>query len=152
MLTVDAAQRVIDRSPFGPWWGFAVEAVGHGQAQVSLPRRPELLRPGGILQGGCAMTLADVTFWIAILSLFGEDVPSVTQQMTTSFFSPASTDLICESSVLKPGRRIVYGTASTTDTTGKLVSHHTLTYARPASRGTSAPAPPSVSGEAAETG
>lgn len=129
-MDVEAAQAILDRSPFGPWWGFTVEAVGNGHAQLSLRQRPELLRPGGVLQGGCAMTLADVTCWIAILSLFGEDDQAVTQQMTTSFLGPARTDLFCESSVMRPGRRIVYGTASTTDTDGKLVSHHTLTYIR----------------------
>ncbi|MCZ4123619.1 PaaI family thioesterase [Streptomyces sp. H39-S7] len=134
MMDVDAAQAVLDNSPFGPWWGFQVEAVGKGQAKVSLRQRPELFRPGGVLQGGCAMTLADVTCWIAIMSLFGEDDPSVTQQMTTSFLGPARTDLVCESTIVRPGRLIVYGTAATTDTAGKLVSHHTLTYIRPPER------------------
>jgi uncharacterized protein (TIGR00369 family) len=83
------------------------------------------------MQGGCAMTLADVTCWIAILSLFGEDDQAVTQQMTTSFLNPARTDLLCESQIVSPGRRIVYSTASITDACGKLVSHHTLTYIRP---------------------
>lgn len=131
MMDVEAAQAVLDRSPFGPWWGFRVDAVKEGWAQVSLPHRPELLRPGGVLQGGCAMTLADVTCWLAILTLFGEDDHAVTQQMTTSFLGPARTDLRCESTVMKPGRLIVYGTASTTDTAGKLVAHHSLTYIRP---------------------
>lgn len=131
MFSVESAQALLDRSPFGPWWGFAVEAVGHGQAQLSLRSRPELLRPGGVLQGGCAMTLADVTCWIAILSMTGEDDPVVTQQMTTSFLGPAHSDLHCESWVMRPGRRSVYATASTTAADGTLVAHHTLTYVRP---------------------
>lgn len=130
-MDVEAAQRLLDCSPFGTWWGFAVEAVGQGSAQLRLRRRDEMLRPGGILQGGCAMTLADVTCWIAILSMFGEEDQAVTQQMTTSFLGPARTDLLCESWIMRPGRRIVYATASTTDTGGKLVSHHTITYMRP---------------------
>ncbi|MFG2717864.1 PaaI family thioesterase [Streptomyces sp. NPDC048416] len=131
MMDVAAAQAVLDNSPFGPWWGFRVDGVTEGWARVSLPRRPELFRPGGVLQGGCAMTLADVTCWIAIMSLAGEDDPSVTQQMTTTFLGPARTDLVCESRIVRSGRLIVYGTAETTDTEGKLVSHHTLTYIRP---------------------
>jgi uncharacterized protein (TIGR00369 family) len=131
MLDVSSAQRVIDRSPFGPWWGYVVEAVEEGYARLRLPRRDEFLRPGGVLQGGCAMTLADVTCWIAILSIFGENDAAVTQQMTTSFLGPARNDLLCESRIMRPGRRVVYGTASTTDTDGRLVSHHTLTYLRP---------------------
>lgn len=131
MLDVAAAQRLLDGSPFGPWWGFVVEAVSEGEARLRLPFRAELQRPGGVLQGGCAMTLADVTCWIAILSIFGEDDAAVTQQMTTSFLGPARTDLLCESRIMRPGRRVVYGTATTTDADGKLVSHHTLTYLRP---------------------
>ena len=130
MLDVTGAQRVLDDSPFGPWWGFVVEAVGEGTARLRLPRRDALMRPGGVLQGGCAMTLADVTCWIAVLSIFGADDPAMTLQMTTSFLGPARTDLLCESSILRPGRRVVYGTATTTDTAGQLVSHHTLTYLR----------------------
>lgn len=130
-ITVAAAQGVLDRSPFGPWWGFAVEQVGEGNARVRLPWRSELLRPGGVLQGGCAMTLADVTCWIAILSLFGEHDSAVTQQISSSFLGLARTTLTCESHVLRPGKRVVYSTATTTDADGQLVAHHTLTYLRP---------------------
>ena len=83
------------------------------------------------MQGGCAMTLADVTCWIAVMSLSGPDDPSVTQQMTTTFLRPVRTDLTCVSTVLKPGRRISYAEASVMDTGGKLISHHTLSYLRP---------------------
>jgi uncharacterized protein (TIGR00369 family) len=130
-MTVAAAQGVLDRSPFGPWWRFVVEQVGEGNARVQLPWRNEHLRPGDVLQGGCAMTLADVTCWIAILSLFGEDDPAVTQQMSSSFLGPARSTLTCESHVLRPGKRVIYSTATTTDADGRLVAHHTLTYLRP---------------------
>ena len=130
MLTLEDAQGVIDASPFGPWWGFRVEALGEGYAKLRLPRREELLRPGGVLQGGCAMTLADVACWIAVMTLSGPGDQAVTQQMSTTFLGPARTDLLCESWIMRPGRRVVYATASTTGTDGKLVSHHTLTYLR----------------------
>ena len=130
-LTVAGAQKVLDSSPFGPWWGFLVDEVGEGYARTTLPWRSELQRPGGVLQGGCAMTLADVTCWIAVLSLGGEDDPAVTQQMSTSFLGPARTSLSCESHIIRPGRRVVYGSATTTGTDGTLVAHHTLTYLRP---------------------
>ena len=130
-LSVTQAQAVLDASGFGPWWGFQVLSVEAGVARLSLKSRPELLRPGGVLQGGCAMTLADVTCWIAVMSLSGTDDPSVTQQMTTTFLRPARTDLTCVSTVLKPGRRISYAEASVMDTDGKLITHHTLSYLRP---------------------
>ena len=79
-LSVTQAQTVLDISGFGPWWGLQVLSVETGVARLSLKSRPELLRPGGVLQGGCAMTLADVTCWIAVMSLTGADDPSVTSR------------------------------------------------------------------------
>lgn len=76
------------------------------------------------------MTLADVTCWIAILSLYGLDDGAVTQNMTTTFLGPARSDLICQSEVMRPGRRVVYTTAVVTDQGGKAISHHTVTYMR----------------------
>src|SRR4051794_29002158 len=63
VVTVAEAQAVLDESPFGPWWGIRVERIGLGTATVLLAARAELYRPGGVLQGGCCMVLADVAFW-----------------------------------------------------------------------------------------
>ncbi len=132
-LSVDTvrAQEIIDSSPFGPWWGLVVKSVEPGAATLSLPARPEFFRPGNVLQGGCAMMLADVTCWIAILSALGPEEPAVTVNMTTAFLGAARSDLTCESSLTRTGRRTIYGTATVTDAAGRQVSHHTLTYLRP---------------------
>lgn len=132
MLDVAAAQQVLDASPFGPWWGFRVTEVGDGRARLRLPARPELFRPGGVLQGGCAMTLADVAFWIAIMSVTGPDEPSVTLEQTSTFLGAARTDITCQAQLLRTGRTVVYGTATVLDAEDALVAHHTLTYLRPA--------------------
>jgi uncharacterized protein (TIGR00369 family) len=131
VLDVEAAQLLLDRSPFGPWWGFVVRSVRPGLARVDLPARPEFYRPGGVLQGGCAMTLADVTCWIAILAATGADSGAVTLHQSSDFLAAARTGLTCESSLLRTGRTVLCGTASTWDTAGTLVSHHTITYLRP---------------------
>ena len=131
MLATEDAQGLLDGSPFGPWWGFRVAGIGPGRARVELPFRAEFLRLGGVLQGGCAMTLADVTCWLAVLSLLGADDPAVTLGMTTTFLAGARTGLRCESEVVHRGGRMAYGTASTADADGRLVAHHTLTYLRP---------------------
>lgn len=131
MFDIEAAQRIIDGSPFGPHWGFLVTSVGKGEAELLLPTREEFLRPGDVLQGGCAMTLADVAVWIAVLSLFGADDNAVTQNMTTTFLRPARGDLRCAAEVLRPGRQVVYSAATTRDTDNRPVAHHTVTYMRP---------------------
>jgi len=131
VFDVEAAQLLLDRSPFGPWWGFVVRAVEPGLARVDLPARPELFRPGGVLQGGCAMTLADVTCWIAVLAATSADSPAVTLHQSSTFLAAARTGLSCESSLVRSGRTVHYGTASTWDSAGTLISHHTITYLRP---------------------
>ena len=133
-ITVDVAQRIIDSSPFGRWWGFRVEEVGSGTARLHLPFQTGFERPGGVLQGGCAMTLADVSFWIAGMTVIGEDPASLTLQMSSSFLRPAMLgDLRSEARILRAGRRILYGEASVTDARGSLLTHHVLTYMRPES-------------------
>jgi len=47
LITVDAAQRMIDQSPFGRWWGYRVEQVGPGNARLLLPFQPGFERPAG---------------------------------------------------------------------------------------------------------
>jgi uncharacterized protein (TIGR00369 family) len=130
-ITVEVAQRIINSSPFGRWWGFRVEEVGSGTARIRLPFQTGFERPGGVLQGGCAMTLADVSFWIAGMTVIGEDPSSLTLQMSSSFLRPATLgDLRSEARILRAGRRILYGEASVTDVRGNLLTHHVLTYMR----------------------
>jgi uncharacterized protein (TIGR00369 family) len=131
-ITAEAAQRILEGSPFGRWWGYRVEEVGPGTARLLLPFQPGFERPGGVLQGGCAMTLADVAFWIAGMTVMGEDPSAVTLQMSSSFLRPATLgDLRCEARILRAGRRILYGEASVSDARGNLLTHHVLTYLRP---------------------
>lgn len=125
------AQQILDGSPFGPWWGFRVHSVNDGRVRLGLAARPELFRPGGVLQGGCAMTLADVAFWLAIMSRTGVDDSAVTLEQTSVFLGAARRDLICDTDLLRAGRTVIYGTAIVHDDLGALISHHTLTYTRP---------------------
>jgi uncharacterized protein (TIGR00369 family) len=135
-ISVESAQRLIESSPFGRWWGYRVEKLGPGSAQLLLPVQPGFERPGGVLQGGCAMTLADVTFWIAGMTVTGEEPMCVTLQMSSSFLRPARLgDLRCEARVVKPGRRVLYGEASCLNEAGEVISRHSLTYLRPEPRG-----------------
>jgi len=130
VFDVAAAQQVLDASPFGPWWGFQVASVEPGHARVRLPARPELFRPGGVLQGGCAMTLADVAFWIAIMSTTGATETAVTLEQTSTFLGASRTDLVCDAELARSGRSVLYGTATVLDANDNLIAHHTLTYLR----------------------
>lgn len=130
-ITVEDARRILGSTGFGPWWGFEVTAVGPGVAEMRLPHRSELERPGGVLQGACVMALSDACFWLAAMSAIGEEQMALTLEMKTNFLRGAKGDIRCEARVLQAGRRVVYGEASCFDGAGERVSHHTLTYLRP---------------------
>ncbi len=74
------------------------------------------------------MTLADVAFWLAIMTRLGEDTDAVTLEMKTNFLRGATGDITCRAEVMTAGRRVAYGTATTTDVDGRILAHHTLTY------------------------
>ena len=115
-------------------FGFRVESAGDGVCTLEVPFRREWERPGGIVSGIVFMTAADVAMWLAIKTQSGLDDPSVTSHMQTSFLESArGEDFVCRATVLRPGRRTTYGEASCLSKTGRLLTHHTLTYVRPKS-------------------
>ena len=130
-ITAQDARRILAATGFAPWWGFDVESVGAGTATLRLPHRVELERPGGLLQGAAVMALADTAFWLAAMTVIGEELMAVTLEMKTNFLKGAKGALRGEARVLQAGRRVVYGEASCFDASAKRVSHHTLTYLLP---------------------
>ncbi len=112
-------------------YGLRVREIGDGECELEAPYRPEHDRPGGIVSGQVYMHAADVAFWLAIKTRLGLDDGSVTSSMTTAFLGSARQEPFrCRASVLRLGRRLVYGTAICT-AGGRALTHHTLTYVRP---------------------
>ena len=107
-----------------------VLSVGDGECELEVPYLPEFDRPGGIVSGQVYTHAADVAFWLAIKTRLGLADASVTSSMTTAFLGSASREALrCRAHVLKLGRRLIYGAAECA-AGGRLVTHHTLTYAR----------------------
>ena len=67
------------------------------------------LRPGGTVSGPAMFLVADVSAYIAILSLVGPKALSVTTSCGMDFMRrpKAGADLICDTRVLKLGRALV---------------------------------------------
>jgi uncharacterized protein (TIGR00369 family) len=121
---------LLDAHAFTSRMGMRVVAIGDGECELEVPYLPEMDRPGGIVSGQVYTHAADVAFWIAIKTRLGMDDPSVTSSMTTAFLGSASREaLSCRARVLRLGRRLVYGEAECR-AGERLVTHHTLTYAR----------------------
>jgi uncharacterized protein (TIGR00369 family) len=129
-ITRADAERIVAAAPFARWWGVEPGELGYGWAEVTLAPRPELLRPGDVLHGTSYEVVADVAMWLAMMTRTGEEPMAMTIEMKTSFLRGATTAIRSRAEVLRLGRRVAFGVASTTDATGDVVAHSTLTYIR----------------------
>ena len=124
-------RRVLDQVPFTRAYGFLLHAIAPGQCTLDVPFQPIFERPGGIVGGQVFMAAADVAMWLAIKTRLGSADGSVTATMTSAFLDAARHEPFrCTARVVKLGRRLVYGVAESVSGEGRLLTHHTLTYAR----------------------
>lgn len=112
---------------------FSVEAVGPLSARMRLKTADRHIRPGGTLSGPAMMTLADLTFYVAILAQIGPVGLAVTTNLSFNFLrKPELRDLLAECRLLKLGRRLAVGEVSLfSDGRPDVVCHATGTYSIP---------------------
>jgi uncharacterized protein (TIGR00369 family) len=126
-------QALLDESAFVRPWGFRVVEVKDDECTLELPHRPDLERPGGIINGPALMAAADCAMWLAIKARLGMEGDALTSELNTAFLAPArGTPVYCTAKILKFGRRSIYGVAQCHGKDGGLFTHHTVTYVRPA--------------------
>ena len=106
-----------------------LEDCGAGKARLRMPFGEHVLNGAGAVHGGAIMSLCDTAFWVALASIYGQRQPTATASLTCSFLRPALPphDLIAEATVLKPGKRIVYGEIHVYSD-GQLVAHSTTSF------------------------
>jgi uncharacterized protein (TIGR00369 family) len=130
-VTESALQDLLESSPFNRPYGFRVQSIGDGVCTVAVPFQFTHERPDGLISGPVFMAAADVTMWLAIMTQTGIIDRLVTVEMKTNFLNAArAEDVTCTATVLKLGRRLIFGTAGCTNGAGKLLTHHTVTYIR----------------------
>jgi len=85
-----------------------------------------------MIAGYVFMAAADVAMWLAVVTKLGlKGNTAVTAELNTAFLRAArGEDFRCRATVLKLGKRLIYGVAACLGTRGVL-THHTLTYIRP---------------------
>jgi len=127
-----ALQALLDGSKFIRHYGFRVLRAADGACTIELPHRAALERPGGIINGPALMAAADCAMWLAIKAKLGMQSDALTSELNTAFLAPAKGEHVyCTAEILRLGRRRIYGTARCHGKSGKLFSHHTVTYIRP---------------------
>ncbi len=106
-----------------------LEDFGAGKALLRMPCGEHVLNGAGVVHGGAIVSLCDSSFWVALASLYGPAQPTATVSLTCSFLRPALPphDLIARVTVLKPGKRIVYGEVHVYSDE-RLVAHATTSF------------------------
>jgi len=112
-------------------FGFALNSVGDGKCSLNVPFQEGFERPGGMVSGQVFMAAADVAMWLAIKTKLGLSDSSVTAELKTNFLGAAQKEgFRCTAKILKLGRRLIYGTVECVDSSGRLLTHSTVTYIR----------------------
>jgi len=90
---------------------FVVEHVGLMALTVRLVVSDKHLRPGGTVSGPSMFALADVSVYLATLSMIGPEALAVTTNISMDFMRKpvAGVDLVCETRLLKLGRLLSVG-------------------------------------------
>ena len=111
---------------------FSVESVDAEGMTLRLRVGDRHLRAGGTVSGPALFALADVAFYLALLSRIGPQALAVTTSCNIDFLrKPAGdADVIGAARVLKLGRRLAVGDVMLTQG-GHLVARASLTYAIP---------------------
>ena len=128
----NSLQQLLDQSRFLRPYGFRLKKINRAGCTLELPHKPELERPGGIINGPALMAAADCAMWLAIKARIGVEGDALTSELNTAFLAPArGGHVYCTARILKMGRRRIYGVAECHGKKGDLFSHHTITYVRP---------------------
>lgn len=96
------------------------------------------LRPGGTVSGPAIFALADVAFYLAILSRIGPVALAVTTNVAIDFMRKpaAGRDLLAEARILKLGRSLAVGDVLVfSEGSPEPVARASLTYSIPPDRG-----------------
>ncbi len=112
---------------------FVVEEVGE-ELVVRLAVAERHLRPGGTVSGPSMFALADVAFYLAILSRIGAVALAVTTNCSIDFMRKpaAGRDLIARARILKLGRVLAVGDVLITSEGEEApVARASLTYSIP---------------------
>jgi uncharacterized protein (TIGR00369 family) len=100
-----------EKANFVQMLDLSLEYVDRGKARVRMPFREEITNIVGGVHGGAIVSLCDTCFYIALASIYGKEQETTTTSISCNFLRQALPphDLVADATVLKPGRRIVYG-------------------------------------------
>ena len=107
--------------------------LAENTASVKLITAKSDLRPGGTVSGPSMFLLADVTFYILVLSAIGKQQGAVTTNCSINFMrKPEPNDLVANAQIFKQGRKLIVGDVLLrSESCNDVVAHASFTYSVP---------------------
>lgn len=110
--------------PIAELLGFQLEAVGDGEAVVTLDPGPEHANPMGTLHGGVLCDIGDLAMGAAYASRLDDDESFTTLELDVKFRRPVwEQPLTATGQVMDAGRTVGLVTCDVTGPDGELVAH-----------------------------
>ena len=110
-----------------------VEALEPMESVLRMKIDQESLRPGGTVSGPAMFTIADCSFYCALLAMIGPEPMTVTTNVTMNFLrKPDPVDLVGHARILKLGRNLAMGDCMVYSRgDDRAVAHASITYSIP---------------------
>ncbi|MBM3800490.1 MAG: PaaI family thioesterase [Actinobacteria bacterium] len=116
--------------PLAVFLGMTVETTGYGTARAEVTIDERHLNPNGVAHGSVVFTLADTSMGAATMSILDDGLPCSTIDTQVRYLRAAGPGrLAVETTIVKPGKRIVHLESRAVDQQGRLVATATGSYA-----------------------
>ena len=115
---------------------FSIIKISQNIALVKMKIQEQDLRPGGTVSGPSMFSLADISFYVAVLSSIDKEALAVTTNCSINFLrKPEPTVLFGRAQILKRGKSLIVGDVEILAEDQKvIVAHASMTYSIPPKR------------------
>lgn len=120
----------VSEFPLGEFIGMSIERPGPGRAVARTTAHDTHHNPHGFVHGGVVFTLIDTSMGAAVMSMLPAGQRCSTIECQVRFLRPVvNEDLVCETTVIKPGKRVFHLESKVTTGDGKMVATGTGSFA-----------------------
>jgi len=126
-ITLKDLQNLIDRIPINQYLHLQILEIGEGYIKIRMPYNPVFTTLSNSTHNGVLMTLADISFFMAIATLHGLDISTciLIKDIKSNFISPnRESELYAEGRVIGCDK----GEIRIINTVDKLISISTISY------------------------
>jgi acyl-CoA thioesterase len=123
-------REVVTGFPLGEFMGMVIERPSPGTAVARVSVDANHHNPHGFLHGGVVFTMIDTSMGAAVMGMLPEGQRCSTVECQVRFLRPVvSGDIVCETTVVKPGKRIFHVESRVTSGDGRVIATGTSSYA-----------------------